>query len=340
MRSVPFAVDTTTPLEVVYEDGDFIAVNKPVGYHTAPIHRWQGGSMVNILLGHLASKQQQQQGQQLQQQYQQQQQPLLQDQEQEQQHLVQQHGQWQQQKRIQLKQQQTRNSHQRQQRQYAEDSIQRPVQAKPYVLHRLDYNTSGVLLFGKNGKAVPGVAAQFRQRKVGKEYLAITVGVPSQASYTVDAPIDYHPALATARCIAATGKPAVTQVEVISSNPDLQLTGHCQEGELFHERGGVVGSEAREGLKGVALVRCFPKTGRTHQIRLHLAYLGHPLIGDEIYGVTGDWIGRQALHARALALAHPLTGEQMRFVAPVHDDFQAAVAALGLYLPDEQQRMH
>jgi hypothetical protein len=95
-------------------------------------------------------------------------------------------------------------------------------------------------------------------------------------------------------------------LQVISANPNFDLRGSSSssssftEGELFHERGGTPGSEARDSLKGVALVRCFPKSGRTHQIRLHLAHLGHPLVGDEIYGVTGPWIGRQALHARAL----------------------------------------
>lgn len=162
----------------------------------------------------------------------------------------------------------------------------------------------------------------------------MTVGVPQQQSFKIDAPIDRHPQHDTARRIAPTGKHAVTDVEVISVNPDFDLKA-CSifaVGELFHERGGIVGSEAREGLKGVALVRCFPRTGRTHQIRLHMAHVGHPLIGDELYGVTGDWISRQALHARALQLAHPLSGEQMRFVAPLHDDFKHALDLLGLTL--------
>jgi hypothetical protein len=96
-------------------------------------------------------------------------------------------------------------------------------------------------------------------------------------------------------------------LQVISANPDFDLraTG-CIDGELFHERGGEPGSQSRDGLQGVALVRCFPKSGRTHQIRLHLAHLGHPLVGDEIYGVTGPWIGRQALHARALQVSQTL----------------------------------
>lgn len=65
-----------------------------------------------------------------------------------------------------------------------------------------------------------------------------------------------------------------------------------------------------------------------------MAHMGHPLLGDEVYGVTGPWIGRQALHARALQLAHPLTGEAMRFVAPLHEDFRQAIEQLGLELPE------
>lgn len=81
--------------------------------------------------------------------------------------------------------------------------------------------------------------------------------------------------------------------QVISVNPDFDLRPLSQEGLVFDERGGQRGSSARDSLRGVALVRCFPKTGRTHQIRLHMAHLGHPLVGDEVYGVTGPWIGRQ-----------------------------------------------
>jgi hypothetical protein len=81
--------------------------------------------------------------------------------------------------------------------------------------------------------------------------------------------------------------------QVLSVNPDIDLRSLCEEGTLFHERGGEPGSASRESLHGVALVRCYPKSGRTHQIRLHMAHLGHPLIGDEVYGVIGPWIGRQ-----------------------------------------------
>ena len=129
MRTVPIAIDTTSKLDIVYEDSDFIAVNKPVGYHTAPIHRWQGGSMVNMLLGHLqqtsdataiTAKDNNVDATAMEQQA--------------------------------LPQQQQPVKHHQHQLQHA----------KPYVLHRLDYNTSGLLLFGKRREVVPGVSSQFR----------------------------------------------------------------------------------------------------------------------------------------------------------------------------------
>lgn len=120
MRTVPLAIDTTSKLDIVYEDSDFIAVNKPVGHHTAPIHRWQGGSMVNMLLGHL------------------------------------------QQTSAASTSTAQENSSCTAAEQQALPQQQQQQHAKPYVLHRLDYNTSGLLLFGKRREVVPGVSAQFR----------------------------------------------------------------------------------------------------------------------------------------------------------------------------------
>ena len=265
-----------------------------------------------------------------------------------------------------------------------------------------------------------------------KEYLAITVGVPLESSFVIDAPIDRHPDILEARRTVASpaAKPALTRFEVVAVNPGVQLLEVCTFGELLHERGqawvgetdtaaaaaagaGVAAAEgavgayvpmppaaaaaeiapgeaqtaaadnvqgpatadvvtaaAAEGagaaakaatlnapdaeagpvpaaaapvavasdaaaagrgpLIGAALVRCYPKTGRTHQIRLHLAHLGHPIVGDELYGVSGPWMGRQALHAAALQFEHPLTGKLMRFEAPLREDFQQAMTMLDI----------
>jgi 23S rRNA-/tRNA-specific pseudouridylate synthase len=150
MRSVPIAVDHETPLDVVYEDEDFIAVNKPVGFHTAPIHRWQGGSIVSILLSHFSKTAaaaagdapQQQQGS-----------ATLEQQQQEERE---------QQQQQQQRPEQPALQQQQQQQQEPERLPSHVAAVKPYVLHRLDYNTSGLLLIGKRRDVVPGVAMQFR----------------------------------------------------------------------------------------------------------------------------------------------------------------------------------
>jgi 23S rRNA-/tRNA-specific pseudouridylate synthase len=153
MRSVPIAVDHETPLDVVYEDEDFIAVNKPVGFHTAPIHRWQGGSIVSILLSHFSKTAaaaaaaagdapQQKQGS-----------ATLEQQQQEERE---------QQQQQQQQQRPEQPALQQQQQQEPERLPSHVAAVKPYVLHRLDYNTSGLLLIGKRRDVVPGVAMQFR----------------------------------------------------------------------------------------------------------------------------------------------------------------------------------
>lgn len=193
---------------------------------------------------------------------------------------------------------------------------------------------------------------------MAKEYLAITVGVPQPPGggreFTVDAHIGRHPSVETARRIVSPesdpdGKPAVTGFRVECANAAAPLVDPgvgCEPGALWHERGPRVGGEpggegggsggdrrAIDGLTGTALVRCFPKSGRTHQIRLHLAHAGHPIIADSVYGVTGPWMPRQALHAAALTITHPLTGQRLRMEAPLPEDFRKAAAELGLQPP-------
>lgn len=94
-----------------------------------------------------------------------------------------------------------------------------------------------------------------------------------------------------------------TDFHILATVPDVDLasTPGCTEGETFDPA-------ARANLRGASLMACTPHSGRTHQIRLHLAHVGHPIVGDELYGVSGPWIGRQALHAARLGFTHPLTG--------------------------------
>ena len=118
------------------------------------------------------------------------------------------------------------------------------------------------------------------------------------------------------------GKPALTKFRVLATSPDADLT----VGRLGYR----TAPEVAQHTRGVALILCEPMTGRTHQIRVHLAHVGHPILGDEIYGVNGPWLDRQALHAATLSLQHPRTQEALTIRAPVPGDFAAAMEMVGL----------
>jgi 23S rRNA pseudouridine1911/1915/1917 synthase len=168
------------------------------------------------------------------------------------------------------------------------------------IVHRLDKDTSGLLVVAKSPIAQTALVRQLQARSVHREYLALAIGDIARGG-TVDAPIGRHPARRTSMAVVATGKPAVTRYEV------------------------------RERLGDCTLLACRLETGRTHQIRVHLASLGHPLVGDAAYGrAHGRAIAfpRQALHAWKLGLVHPLTNASMRWEAPLPDDFATLLANL------------
>ncbi len=198
---------------------------------------------------------------------------------------------------------------------------------RPGIVHRLDRDTSGVIVVAKNDQAHDALAAQFKSREVEKEYLAIVVGVPDRDRDVIDEPIGPHPTQREKKAIRRAhpdARPAVTVYEVV------------------------------ERFAGFALVRARPKTGRTHQIRIHLAHIGCPVLCDRLYGgrakiselelIPKGKIGqdisttdvepehplleRQALHAHRLALTHPTTGERMQFEAFVPPDMENTLAAL------------
>lgn len=189
---------------------------------------------------------------------------------------------------------------------------------RPGIVHRLDRDTSGLLVVAKDDRAHQALARQFEERTVGKEYLAITYGSPDCDSDFVERPIGPHPTNREKMAIRLPedgGRPAVTRYEVV------------------------------DRFDGYAVVRCRPETGRTHQIRVHLAHIGHPIVADKLYSgrsslTLADLIGadsadagrvlidRQALHARSLELVHPRTGASMRFEAPVPADMVGTVEAL------------
>jgi 23S rRNA pseudouridine1911/1915/1917 synthase len=159
------------------------------------------------------------------------------------------------------------------------------------IVHRLDKDTSGLMVIGLTEAAIENLMAQFQERTVDKVYLALTERSPRTLSGVIDAPIGRDPKQRKRMAVTRDGKPAQTEFEVI-------------EQEFSGEQ---------------ALVRCKILTGRTHQIRVHLAFIGAPVVGDTVYGYRKQRVKlkRQFLHAAELAFNHPVTGERLSFEAPL-----------------------
>jgi 23S rRNA pseudouridine1911/1915/1917 synthase len=176
---------------------------------------------------------------------------------------------------------------------------------RPGIVHRLDKETSGVLLIAKDVTTLTEMARQFRTREVAKEYLALVWGRVRERRGEISQPIGRHPIHRKRMSVRTGGRTAVTRYEVV-------------------------------GQTAVAsLVRVSPQTGRTHQIRVHLAALGHPIVGDAAYGGGGVrardvGMARQALHARSLTFQHPHTGTSICVVAPVPADLRAVCERLAV----------
>lgn len=187
---------------------------------------------------------------------------------------------------------------------------------RPGIVHRLDRDTSGLILVAKTDAAHLGLASQFESRTIEKEYWALVSPVPDRDRDRIDAPIGPHPQHRE-------------KMAVRNDHPDARLA------ETFFE--------VQERFRGVAVLKVLPKTGRTHQIRVHLAYRGYPILADRLYGgraqlTVGDLSGdrensqvilaRQALHARRLKLSHPISGQAMQFESPLPQDLQETLEAL------------
>jgi 23S rRNA pseudouridine1911/1915/1917 synthase len=182
---------------------------------------------------------------------------------------------------------------------------------RPGIVHRLDKETSGLLVVAKNDEAHRRLSERWRGPEVKKVYVALVYGAPDPAEGTIDRPVGRHPKERKKMAVVAGGREARTRYRTL---------------ERFH---------------GCSLVELELETGRTHQIRVHLASIGHPVVGDPVYG-GAQWkgvqegrvrsllrsLGRQALHASRLELVHPRSGEPLVFESPLPEDIQRVVEGL------------
>lgn len=170
---------------------------------------------------------------------------------------------------------------------------------RPGIVHRLDRGTSGVLAVARSELAHRKLVRQFSERTAGRVYAAVVSGVPAQTSGLIDAPIGRSASDPTRFAVSPLApKEALTEYRVEKKYGDA------------------------------ALLRLRLRTGRTHQIRVHLSYIGHPILGDETYGGPTDLIGRPALHAHSLSFDHPATGARVCFVSPLAGDLVELIGVL------------
>lgn len=169
---------------------------------------------------------------------------------------------------------------------------------RPGIVHRLDKGTSGLLVVARNEVALTRLGEQIRGREVERHYLALVEGVLESDAGTIDAPVGRDRRRRTRMAVSGTAaREAVTHFEAL------------------------------ERLPSTSLVRASLETGRTHQVRVHFAAIGHPVVGDPEYGTAGTYgLERQFLHATALGFTHPSTGEAMSFTSALADDLASALS--------------
>lgn len=205
--------------------------------------------------------------------------------------------------------------------------------ARPGIVHRLDRDTTGVILVAKNDVIHGKLAALFEQRQIRKEYFAVVFGSPHLDRDMIDAAIGHHPKVREKMCVVSTPK----------SGGNAPIPSDAKPAQTFYE---VI---KRYGK--FTTLRCLPKTGRTHQIRVHLAYTGYPILCDRLYGgrkiitreelrgehpasLNEDFhsgtvvLQRQALHAYKLTFIHPATGKELEITAPIPEDLQNVLNCL------------
>jgi 23S rRNA pseudouridine1911/1915/1917 synthase len=233
-HATELALAETMPLDVIYEDDDLAAINKPAGMVVHPAAGHTSGTLVNALLAR-----------------------------------------WPQ-------------------------VAQVGGRDRAGIVHRLDKDTSGVLLVAKTEPARLNLMAQFAARTVQKRYLALVEGIPATPTGEIDAPIARHPNQRRRMAVIRSGRPAVSVYRII---------------RVF---------------EGYSLLEVQPRTGRTHQIRVHMAFIGHPIVGDTVYGHRKQRLklDRHFLHAESLSLVSPGSGQPLTVRAPLAPELQAALDQL------------
>ncbi|MDR1382403.1 MAG: RluA family pseudouridine synthase [Planctomycetaceae bacterium] len=189
-------------------------------------------------------------------------------------------------------------------------------QTRPGIVHRLDRDTSGAILIAKDDQTHGKLAALFREKKIRKEYFAIAWGSPNLDCDLIDQPVARHPKYREKMALSKTDPEA-------------------KEAQTFYE--------VIQRYRGMTTFRCLPRTGRTHQIRLHLKFIGCPVLCDKLYGVQAHitlsqikgqppdgepLLSRQALHSHRLTFEHPETGESLDLVSPLPADLKQTLAAI------------
>ncbi len=171
---------------------------------------------------------------------------------------------------------------------------------RPGIVHRIDKDTSGILVVAKNDNSHNKLAKQLKDHSMTREYIALVEGVVKLDEGTVDGPIARHPKDKIKMAVCVNGKKAITHYKVIKR------------------------------FKNNTLIKCILETGRTHQIRVHMAYIGHPLVGDPVYGYKKQRfkLGGQLLHAEKLGFIHPATGKYIEFETEIPDYFKKVIKVL------------
>jgi 23S rRNA pseudouridine1911/1915/1917 synthase len=185
---------------------------------------------------------------------------------------------------------------------------------RPGIVHRLDKDTSGIMVVAKTDQAHQRISKQFKQHTIDRRYLALVCGRMEKKTGKVVLPI---------------GRDRIDRKKISAR------TSHPRESETHFI--------VRENFKSAAFLEVYPQTGRTHQIRVHMAHLGHPIIGDKVYGGRAARgfefeAGRQMLHAERLGFIHPVSGEMMTFSAPPPADMQQMLKALQSYKETDDKK--